>query len=127
MPSKEPKYRYRALQPAANAYHNLEAWEQSRRSRVAALASGSPSMAQRQSGPRPRDSLYHHQPPPKAANTNPSIEIEPSMSASFTNMDCESQNRDNGNSAQFNASEKALTSLNLVGQTDALAVQDIRC
>jgi hypothetical protein len=49
------------------------------------------------------------------------------MSASFTNMDCESQNRDNGNSAQFNASEKALTSLNLVGQTDALAVQDIRC
>jgi hypothetical protein len=53
-------------------------------------------MAQRQSGQLPRDNSYHHQPLPKAANANPSIEIEPSMLASFTNMDYELQNPDNG-------------------------------
>lgn len=79
---------------------------QSRRSSAAVRASGSPSMAQRQSGQLPDYSSYHHQPPPKAANANPSIEIEPSMSASFTNMNCESQNADNGNPLRFYPLEK---------------------
>jgi hypothetical protein len=37
---------------------------------------------------------------------NSSIEIEPSMLASFTSVDCESQNRDNGNPLRFNPPKK---------------------
>jgi hypothetical protein len=53
---------------------------------------------------------YHHQPQPKAANANPSIEIERSMLASFTNIDCESQNPDNENPLRFYPLEKRSSS-----------------
>lgn len=106
VPPKEPKYRHCALQPAANACHHLEVSVQSRRSRAAVRASGSPSMAQRQSGQLPRHNAYHRQPLPKAASANPSIEIELSMLASFTNVDCESQKPDNGNPLRFYPLEK---------------------
>jgi hypothetical protein len=65
-------------------------------------------MAQRQSGQLPRDNSYHHQSPPKAANANPSIVVDPSMPASFTGTDTESEITADGNPLSIQTARKTL-------------------
>jgi hypothetical protein len=73
------------------------AWEQSRQFPGAAPANGSPSMAQHQIERLPHGNSFHHQPPQEAANVNPSKKVDPSMLASSTSMDSESEITPHGN------------------------------
>jgi len=86
-----------APQPGATACRRPEAWAHSCLSGDAAPASGSQSMAPPQISPPPHGNSSRHQSLPEDANANPSIEVGPSMPASFTSTDSESEISPGGN------------------------------
>ena len=90
-----------ALQPGVNAYPRPEPWAKTCPSPGAAAASGSPSMGQRQTAPLPPDNSSRYQSPTKAANADPSIKAGPSVLASFTGTDSESEIWPDGNPQRF--------------------------
>jgi hypothetical protein len=64
-------------------------------------ATGSPSMAQHQIAPPPPDNSCRHRSPPDAACANPKTKAYPSVLASSTSMDSESENYALGTPGRF--------------------------
>ena len=75
------------------------------RSCAAVPASGSPSMARPQSEPQQHGNSSPHQSPQEAGHANPTIKADPSILASFTSTDSESENLPLGNPLRFKTVE----------------------
>jgi hypothetical protein len=75
------------------------------RSCAAVPASGSPSMVRPQSELPQHGNSSPHQSPQEAGHANPTIKADPSMLASFTSTDSESENPPLGNPLRFRAVE----------------------
>jgi hypothetical protein len=66
------------------------------------------SPARHQSEPPPPGNSYPRQSPPKAADADPSIVVDPSMPASFTGTDTESEITADGNPLSIQTDRKTL-------------------
>jgi hypothetical protein len=64
--------------------------------------------AQRQTGLPLHGNSSRHRPPPEPENANPSKEVEPSMLASFTSTDSESEITPDGNPLAIQIGRKTL-------------------
>jgi len=107
-PPKKPKYPPLVPQPGATGGHRLEAWTQSCPSLGAAFLSRSLSRAQRQTALPLRGNSALRQSPPEAENANPSKAGDPSMPASFTSTDSESEITPGGNPPSIQSGRKPL-------------------
>ena len=96
------------LDPPRAHVATLRLGAQSCRSRAAAQASGSPSRARRRTGSLPHGNSSRLRSPPQAAGANPSIEVGPSMPASCTSTDSESEITPGGNPSTIHFGRKPL-------------------
>jgi hypothetical protein len=82
--------------------------ERTRLCRAVAFANELPLKAQHQTGLPLHGSSFHRQSLPERANANPSIVVGPSMPASFTSMDSESEISAEGNRKMIHNGRKPL-------------------
>ena len=103
-----PKYPLLAPPPGAIGHHHLGAWRQSCLSPVVAQPSGSQWMEQRQTEMLPRGNSAPRQSPREDEHANPSRVSDPSMPASTSSTDSESEISSEGNPSSIHNGRKPL-------------------